>query len=414
MAEISHYAKLPNLINIENGHCMNYRSLITLTLCFILPLSLTQQSALADGVSSGIKAPILGARSSEAAILGVRDNAKGGPLYIKPATLDTQWHVLPKTQSVIDAIILPGGKRILGVGKDQELYTRETLDSDWVHVPNSGRVIAVTIMQDGTLLGVGADNSLFTKKELEADWIKVPNSRAVNDVAILPDGKILGVGVDYWLYTRDTLNSDWVKVPSSNAVSRAIVMNNGSLRAYGRDGWTWTRATLDDPWEKDLNSVSGVNSTIVWDDSPLTRIKVENTTGARFRFVAYRQDGIRVDNGIFETNSSEIIAEPGKTVDITFNSSGLGWFILTAFVAPGAGETPSNPPAKLGISSVTVGVGGGGGSGFTVLGIGGSASGSASITKPEYFATPLAIAGMFSGSYKLVGETTFTFEEQNY
>ena len=75
-----------------------------------------------------------------------------------------------------------------------------------MHVPNSGRVIAVTIMQDGTLLGVGADNSLFTKKELEADWIQVPNSGSVNDVAILPDGRILGVGVDYWLYTRDTLN----------------------------------------------------------------------------------------------------------------------------------------------------------------------------------------------------------------
>ena len=60
--------------------------------------------------------------------------------------------------------------------------------------------------------------------------------------------------------------------------------------------------------KKTLNSVSGVNSTIVCDDSPLTRIKVENTTGARFRFVAYRQDGIRVDNGIFETNSAEIIA----------------------------------------------------------------------------------------------------------
>jgi len=67
----SHFAKLPNLINIENGLCMNYRSLIALTLCFILPLSLTQQSALADGVCSGIKAPILGTRSSEAAILGV-------------------------------------------------------------------------------------------------------------------------------------------------------------------------------------------------------------------------------------------------------------------------------------------------------------------------------------------------------
>jgi hypothetical protein len=38
---------------------------------------------------------------------------------------------------------------ILGVGTDNLLYARATLDSGWVQVPNSGAVIGVTIMPDG-------------------------------------------------------------------------------------------------------------------------------------------------------------------------------------------------------------------------------------------------------------------------
>ncbi|CAF1476874.1 unnamed protein product [Adineta steineri] len=46
---------------------------------------------------------------------------------------------------------------ILGVGLDNKLYTRVTLNSDWVQVANSDPVSAVTQLKDGTILGAGPD-----------------------------------------------------------------------------------------------------------------------------------------------------------------------------------------------------------------------------------------------------------------
>jgi hypothetical protein len=52
---------------------------------------------------------------------------------------------------------------ILGIGMDKYLWTRATLNSSWVQVPNSGSVIGVTVLKDGTILGIGMDNYLWTK-----------------------------------------------------------------------------------------------------------------------------------------------------------------------------------------------------------------------------------------------------------
>jgi C1A family cysteine protease len=53
----------------------------------------------------------------------------------------------------------------------------------WVNVPNSGDVIGVTIMQDGTILGIGTNQQLYTRATLTSNWINVPNSGDVLGVA---------------------------------------------------------------------------------------------------------------------------------------------------------------------------------------------------------------------------------------
>jgi hypothetical protein len=56
---------------------------------------------------------------------------------------------------------MPDGK-IVGVGTNNTLYTRDTLTSDWKEIPNSGAFVSVALMPDGKIIGVGTNNTLYT------------------------------------------------------------------------------------------------------------------------------------------------------------------------------------------------------------------------------------------------------------
>ena len=49
---------------------------------------------------------------------------------------------IPASGAILGVAVLPD-ETILGIGMDRQLYTRATLNSGWVHVPNSGPLIAV-------------------------------------------------------------------------------------------------------------------------------------------------------------------------------------------------------------------------------------------------------------------------------
>jgi hypothetical protein len=117
---------------------------------------------------------------------------------------------------------------LLGVGTDNELYTRDTLTSNWVKVPNSGSVTDVTIMPDGTIVGIGMNNQLYTRATLTSNWVNIPNSGSVTDITIMPDGTIVGIGMNNQLYTRATLTSNWVNVPNSGQVI-SVAASNGLI-----------------------------------------------------------------------------------------------------------------------------------------------------------------------------------------
>ena len=172
---------------------------------------------------------------------------------------DSGWVQVPNSGYVMGATVLPDGA-ILGIGTDNTLWTRATLRSDWVQVPNSGRVIGVTVMRDGTILGIGTDNYLYTRATLgpgtpqDSGWVKVPNSGYAMSVTVMRDGTILGVGTDHTLWTRATLNSDWVQVAHSGSVTGVTAMHDGTLLGIGLDQYLWTRATLNSDWVQVPNS----------------------------------------------------------------------------------------------------------------------------------------------------------------
>ncbi|MFM6039522.1 MAG: LamG-like jellyroll fold domain-containing protein, partial [Sphaerospermopsis kisseleviana] len=110
---------------------------------------------------------------------------------------------------------IPG---VIGIGTNNQLYTRKTLTSNWEHIPNSGSVLGITVMSDGTIVGIGMNNQLYTRKTLTSNWEHIPNSGSVLGITVMPDGTIVGIGMNNQLYTRKTLTSNWEYIPNSGSV----------------------------------------------------------------------------------------------------------------------------------------------------------------------------------------------------
>ena len=180
----------------------------------------------------------------------------------KEQVLSQKWVQVPNSGPVIDVTVMQDGT-ILGVNTDNLLYTRANLNSNWVQAPKNGTVIGVTVMKDGTILGVGTDYLLYTRANLNSNWVQAHKHGTVIDVTIMPDGTILGVGTDYLLYTRANLNSNWVQVPNSCCVIGVTVMPNGTILGVGTNNLLYTRANLNSNWVQVPNSCSVIGVTVM-------------------------------------------------------------------------------------------------------------------------------------------------------
>ena len=151
---------------------------------------------------------------------------------------------------------LNANANLVGIGMDNQLWTRKTLTSNWEQIPNSGLVLAITFMPDGTLVGIGMDHQLWTRKNyLTSNWEHIPNSGAVLAITPMPDGTLVGIGMDHQLWTRKNyLTSNWEHIPNSGAVLAITPMPDGTLVGIGMDHQLWTRKTLTSNWEHIPNS----------------------------------------------------------------------------------------------------------------------------------------------------------------
>ncbi|NQY07932.1 MAG: hypothetical protein HRT71_00245 [Flavobacteriales bacterium] len=132
------------------------------------------------------------------------------------------------TSVIFDSLKVHNEQLLLGIGLHNELWTCDS-DGTWTQVPNSGSVIDVTVMHDGTILGIGIKNKLHTRATINSPWVALTNSISLLGIAIMSDGSLLGVGTDNLLHTCKNLSSDWVKVDNSGTVISVAVMNDGTL-----------------------------------------------------------------------------------------------------------------------------------------------------------------------------------------
>ncbi|KAJ3285175.1 hypothetical protein HDU79_007507 [Rhizoclosmatium sp. JEL0117] len=187
---------------------------------------------------------------------------------------------VPNSGAALSIDLLGDGTTLIGVGTDNQLYTRAGLSGAWVLVPGSGTVVDVTVLANGallgtapdgtlykkttltsawtllnkvgdisTLVGVGSDNRLYTRNGLISDaWTLVPNSGYVVDITFLEGGILLGTGVDGKLLTKQSLTAPWVTVANSCCVYHTVQFYDGSILGVGTDNAIYQRKTVSDPW----------------------------------------------------------------------------------------------------------------------------------------------------------------------
>ncbi|MBE9239357.1 hypothetical protein IQ227_25975, partial [Anabaena aphanizomenioides LEGE 00250] len=144
-------------------------------------------------------------------------------------TLSSNWEHIANSGSVLGITVMPDGT-IVGIGMNNQLYTRKTLTSNWEHIANSGSVLGITVMPDGTIVGIGMNNQLYTRKTLTSNWEHIANSGSVIGITVMSDGTIVGIGMNNQLYTRKTLTSNWEHIANSGSVL-GIVCYSGVVSA---------------------------------------------------------------------------------------------------------------------------------------------------------------------------------------
>ncbi|KAJ3283435.1 hypothetical protein HDU79_009081 [Rhizoclosmatium sp. JEL0117] len=124
---------------------------------------------------------------------------------------------LPNQLPVKSVDLLSDKQTLIGVGMNNQLYTRNGLLGVWTLVPNSGFVVDISVLSNGILLGTGPDKQLYSKQNLNTPWVYI-GACCVSRTAGLPDGSILGIGDDNSIYKMQSLGDKWALVPNSAAV----------------------------------------------------------------------------------------------------------------------------------------------------------------------------------------------------
>ena len=164
------------------------------------------------------------------------------------------------SQSVIDLAVMPDSS-LIGVGTDNQLYSRQTLNSPWVNMNINGQFNAVSVANDGhTLILVGKDTNIymFDLNKPSTPVQLVDNGHYVLKMIQLQNGQFFAIGTDTRLYigngTFNPYTISWAQVPTNNCCAKSIAQapdgsiilldTNGKIQVASSvgAGWTMTQA----------------------------------------------------------------------------------------------------------------------------------------------------------------------------
>ncbi len=165
-------------------------------------------------------------------------------LDVKPSTdlqrITGPWTLVPKpdspTSPATRIVSITAGKNgaILGVGENNLVYAKASLEADWKLIPDlSLSAPATAVMPYKTMLSVSS-GVLLVKRPSDAGWKRAPNSNAfigptrtcaLISVAALPDGRVLGINDAHQLMIKG--QSPWQ--PQHGYLTSITVAPDGSL-----------------------------------------------------------------------------------------------------------------------------------------------------------------------------------------
>jgi hypothetical protein len=130
--------------------------------------------------------------------------------------------------------------KLFGVGADNKLYKKYELDKEWIPVGGDNiQIIAVRQLHNGTLIGVGKDQRLYTKllNKLDGEWTKMAGDTCCLtgfDIVYSPKGNefengIFGIGTDQNIYLRNPFNTGrYIRTLGSCCIKDIKVIDIGS------------------------------------------------------------------------------------------------------------------------------------------------------------------------------------------
>lgn len=170
----------------------------------------------------------LGFNNSDGAKLGIWDC---------DGAVNQTWNI---NQTILmKGVIQMSNGTYVGVGQDNNLYTKTALTGNW-NGPTVLGLKSVIQMNDGTFIGVGLNNTLLKSPDVTSSkpWkeITCPQSCCVTFISTLNDGSIVGIGTNGLVYTRNKLDSPWVLVDGSMQMSSVTQLKDGTILGTSQAG----------------------------------------------------------------------------------------------------------------------------------------------------------------------------------
>lgn len=187
-----------------------------------------------------------------AALLGILSSNKLAMKW----SLTGNWGTIEELPAAMRSVAVAGDGTIIGVSSDFYIHKKISLGSPWVA---SGIGGVLDVKQVGTrYVGVGGDNFLYARKSLDRgspDWYRLAgDDLRISAFHVRRDGSIVAVGVDRQLYTTSHLllnqTGPWTLVPDSCCVASITELADGTiLGVHTETKKLWKRKPLDGKWE---------------------------------------------------------------------------------------------------------------------------------------------------------------------
>ena len=230
--------------------------------------------------------------SSGYTIIGVGTD---GMLYSRPG-LTGNWSKIQDNSSGLTSICtMNDGTGLLGGSKEQYILQKSSYTSNWSE-PISGSccILGVAMGQDGTIVGVGTDNTLWSKASLNSGWEHTSTNEWLSSICIAPDGSIFCVGGGGNVYKKNSyknlLDQQWTYLDGGCCLKAIAIAPDGTFIGVGMDNSLYSKPSYKDlsigwqgPYENSccITAITTVANSKNSQSEPLTDIQGATFWGTR-------------------------------------------------------------------------------------------------------------------------------------